>query len=71
MISGRTIWKLRKSAGLTQAEMAALLRVPLLTLTRWEPGSLDLKAKVLHGPKIKGDAANWPPLDRDQPPAGR
>src|SRR6267142_6015932 len=49
MIRGRTIRKLRKSAGMTQAEMAALLRMPLLTLTRWEAGSLDLKAKVLHG----------------------
>jgi hypothetical protein len=34
---------------MTQAEMAALVRIPLLTLTRWEAGSLDLKAKVLHG----------------------
>lgn len=49
MIRARTIRKFRKSAGITQAEMAALLQVPLLTLTRWEAGSLDLKAKVLHG----------------------
>jgi len=49
IVRGRTIRKLRKSAGMTQAEMAALVRIPLLTLTRWEAGSLDLKAKVLHG----------------------
>jgi DNA-binding XRE family transcriptional regulator len=66
MIRGRTIRKLRQSAGMTQAEMAALLRMPSLTLTRWEAGSLDLKAKILHGllaarAKIKeGDAVSWP-----------
>lgn len=34
---------------MTQAEMAELLRVPLLTLTRWEADSLDRKAKALLG----------------------
>jgi transcriptional regulator with XRE-family HTH domain len=49
MIKKKILRQFRKSAGMTQAEMAELLRVPFLTLTRWEAGSLDLKAKVLHG----------------------
>ena len=49
MIQNKSLRKLRESAGMTQAEMAELLRVPLLTLSKWEAGSLDQKAKVLHG----------------------
>jgi DNA-binding transcriptional regulator YiaG len=49
MNKSKTLQKLRKSSGMTQAEMAELLRVPLLTLTKWEAGSLDLKSKALHG----------------------
>ena len=41
--------QLRKSAGMTQAEMAELLRVPLSTLTRWEAQALDQEAKNLLG----------------------
>ena len=43
------VLRLRKSAGMTQAEMAELLRVPLSTLTRWETETLDTEAnkKVL------------------------
>jgi hypothetical protein len=33
--------------GMTQAEMAELLRVPLSTLTRWEAEALDQEAKNL------------------------
>jgi transcriptional regulator with XRE-family HTH domain len=43
--------QLRKAAGMTQgmtqAEMAELLRVPLSTLTRWEAEALDQEAKNL------------------------
>jgi transcriptional regulator with XRE-family HTH domain len=39
------IRKLRQSAGMTQAEMADLLRVPLHTLTKWEAETLDKEAK--------------------------
>ena len=59
---------------MTQAEMAALVRIPLLTLTRWEAGSLDLKAKVLHGllaaqaKNKKGRRGAGLPFDHDQPP---
>jgi transcriptional regulator with XRE-family HTH domain len=49
MIKKSILRQFRKSAGMTQAEMAELLRVPLLTLTKWEAGALDMKAKVLHG----------------------
>lgn len=49
MIKKKILRQFRKSAGMTQAEMAELLRVPLLTLTKWEAGSLDAKAKALHG----------------------
>jgi DNA-binding transcriptional regulator YiaG len=75
IVRGRTIRKLRKSAGMTQAEMAALLRIPLLTLTRWEAGSRDLKAKVQHGllaaqaKNKKGRRGAGLPFDHDQPPA--
>jgi DNA-binding XRE family transcriptional regulator len=48
MIKKSILRQFRKSAGMTQAEMAELLRVPLLTLTKWEAGPLDMKAKVLH-----------------------
>jgi transcriptional regulator with XRE-family HTH domain len=49
MIRNKALRKLRRSAGMTQAEMAELLRVPLLTLTRWEADSLDMKAKARLG----------------------
>jgi DNA-binding transcriptional regulator YiaG len=43
------VLRLRKSAGITQAEMAQLLRVPLSTLTRWEAETLDTEAKKVLG----------------------
>jgi DNA-binding transcriptional regulator YiaG len=57
MVRKNTFRKLRESAGMTQAEMAELLRVPLSTLEkwetdpteRWEADSLDMKAKALLG----------------------
>jgi DNA-binding XRE family transcriptional regulator len=38
------VLRLRESAGMTQAEMAKLLQVPLSTLTRWEAETLDREA---------------------------
>jgi transcriptional regulator with XRE-family HTH domain len=43
------VLRLRKAAGITQAEMAELLRVPLSTLTRWEAETLDTEAKKVLG----------------------
>ena len=43
------VLRLRKSAGMTKAEMAELLRVPLSTLTRWEAETLDTEAKKVLG----------------------
>jgi DNA-binding XRE family transcriptional regulator len=39
--------KLRKSMGLTQAQMAGLIRVPLVTVRAWEAGPLEIKSKKL------------------------
>jgi transcriptional regulator with XRE-family HTH domain len=44
MINGRTIRKIRELMGMTQAEMAALIQMPLRTLTRLETDSLNQKA---------------------------
>jgi DNA-binding transcriptional regulator YiaG len=49
MVKKETLRKLRESAGMTRAEMAELLRVPLTTLEKWEADSLDMKAKALLG----------------------
>ena len=57
MVRKETFRKLRESAGMTQAEMAELLRVPLSTLKkwetdpteRWEAGLLGMKAQALLG----------------------
>jgi DNA-binding transcriptional regulator YiaG len=43
------VLRLRKAAGMTQAEMAELLRVPLSTLTSWEAETLDTEAKKMLG----------------------
>ena len=49
MVTKETLRTLRESAGMTQVEMAELLRVPLSTLTKWEADSLDLEAMKLLG----------------------
>lgn len=41
--------RLRKSAGMTLPEMAALLRVPVRSLTRGDAAALDRAAKKLLG----------------------
>lgn len=39
--------KLRKSMGLTQGQMAGLIRVPVVTVRAWEAGTLEIKSKRL------------------------
>jgi DNA-binding XRE family transcriptional regulator len=46
--------KLRKLMGLTQAQMASLIRVPLLTVRAREAGTLEIKSKRLIRQKRRG-----------------
>jgi DNA-binding XRE family transcriptional regulator len=61
--------KLRKSMGLTQAQMAGLIRVPVVTVRAWEAGTLEIKSKRLirRRPAILRVAS----LDRARQASGR
>jgi DNA-binding transcriptional regulator YiaG len=41
-VSGKTLWRLREAAGLTQGELAKKLGVALNTVSRWELGRMKI-----------------------------
>jgi DNA-binding transcriptional regulator YiaG len=45
--------KLRKSMGLTQAQMAGLIRVPLGTVKAWEAGTPAGRSAILRSVRVK------------------
>jgi transcriptional regulator with XRE-family HTH domain len=62
------VLRLRESAGMTQAEMAKLLQVPLSTLTRWEAETLDREAldtETLEREALDREALDTETLDRE------